>query len=139
MNQEVKLLTKKDIDLYANFIDEVFGYEVNKETIEKLIRKNKVLIIKKDDKIVASATLEERYEYIKDKKYYRLGYLGVVKNYRRKGYASKLFERIEELIKENDIDYLQLTSGNQRKAAHYFYKSKNFKIKDTTVFVKLYN
>lgn len=138
MNKEVEYLKKKDIDSYINFIKTIFDYEVDSSAIEKLIRKNKVLIIKKGNKIVASATLEERFEYIKNQKYYYLSYLGVLKEYRREGYASKIFEKIDELVKENNISYLELTSGNQRRVAHYFYKSKNFKIKDTTVFVKLY-
>lgn len=138
MDKNVELLRKKDINSYIELIKEVFDYTPQNEIIEKLIRKNKVLIIKHDKKIVASVTLEERFEYIKNKKYYYVSYLGVLKEYRKEGYASKLFERINEIAKENDISYLELTSGNQRKAAHYFYKSKDFKIKDTTVFVKLY-
>ena len=135
---KIETLKKKDIGIYSDFIKEVFDYDVDITAMEKLIKKNKVLIIKKDEKIIASVILEERFEYIKNKKYYRLGYFGVVKQYRREGYASKLFEEVEKIAKENEIDYLQLTSGNQRRAAQYFYKSKNFKIKDTTVFVKMY-
>lgn len=135
---EVEFLKKKDIDEYIKFINEIFGYESTKESIEKLIKKSKVLIIKKDDMIVATASLEERFEYIKNQKYYFISYLGVKKEFRRKGYASKLFEEIENLVKENDIKYLELTSGNQRRSAHYLYKKNNFKIKDTTVFVKIY-
>lgn len=138
MSIEVETLKKKDIDSYINFIDEIFDFKSNKESIEKMIKKNKVLVIKSNDEVVASVTLEERYEYIKSQKYYYISYFGVKKNYRRKGYASKLFEKVEELVKENEINYLELTSGNQRRAAHYFYKDKNFKIKDTTVFVKFY-
>lgn len=138
MNKEVEYLKKKDIKNYVEFIKEVFDYDIVEEAIEKLIRKNKVLIIKKDEKIIASSVLEERFEYIKNQKYYYLSYLGVLKEYRRRGYATKLFEKIDELVKENNISYLELTSGNQRRSAHYFYKSKDFKIKDTTVFVKLY-
>lgn len=135
---EVETLKKKDIDSYLSFIDEVFGFKSNKESIDKMIKKNKVLVIKDNEEVVASVTLEERYEYIKSQKYYYISYFGVKKNYRRKGYASKLFEKIEELVKENEINYLELTSGNQRRAAHYFYNDKNFKIKDTTVFIKFY-
>ena len=138
MEDIVEYLKKKDIPLYSDFIKEVFDIEINPNTIENLIKKNKVLIIKIDKKIVASATLEERYEYIKDQKYYRMGYLGVLKEYRREGYASKIFDRVEKLAKKNNVNYVQITSGNQRRVAHYFYKSKNFKIKDTTVFVKMY-
>ena len=139
MSIEVENLKKKDIDSYIKFIDEIFGYECNKEAIEKMIRKHKVLVIKNEEEVVASVTLEERFEYIKNQKYYYISYLGVKKDYRRNHYASKLFNKIEELVKENDIKYLELTSGNQRRQAHYFYKSKEFKIKDTMVFVKFYN
>ena len=139
MNKEVEFLKKNDVEKYIEFIKEVFGNEVNKESILKLLENNKVLIIKIDEKIVASATLEERFEYIKNKKYYFISYLGVMKEYRREGYASKIFDKIEELVKENKIDYLELVSGNQRRGAYYFYKEKEFKIKDTTVFVKFYN
>ena len=103
------------------------------------MRKNIILVIKDNNKVVASATLTEGFEYIKNKKYYKVNYLGVLKDYRREGYATNLFNEIEVLVMKNDIDYLELTSGNQRRTAHYFYKSKNFKIKDTTVFVKIYD
>ena len=136
--KEVEYLKKEDISNYIKFIKEVFDYETKEEDIEKLINNNKVLIIKNQDKIIASVTLEEHYEYIKSEKFYRIGYFGVLKEYRRMGYANRLFEKIEELVEENDIKYLELTSGNHRKAAHYFYQKNGFKIKDTTVFVKLY-
>lgn len=135
---KVEYLKNEDINSYGNFMDEVFGYEINPKAIEKLIKNAKILVIKKDDIVVASAVLGERYEYIKNQKYYHLSYLGVLKDYRRQGLASKIFEKVEELVKENKISYIELTSGNQRRVAHYFYKSKNFKIKDTTVFVKIY-
>ena len=139
MSIEVENFKKKDIDSYIKFIDEIFGYEANSEVIEKMIKKNKVLVIKDNEEVVASITLEERFEYIKNQKYYFISYLGVKKESRRKGYASKLFKKVEELVKENDIKYLELTSGNQRRIAHFFYKDKQFKIKDTMVFVKFYN
>ena len=136
MIQELK---KIDIDNYIDFIREVFDYDIKRENIEKLIKKNKVLIIKESDDIVASAILEERFEYIKNSKYYFLSYLGVRKQYRRMGYASVIINEINRLALENNIKYLELNSGNQRKSAYYLYQKNNFKIKDTTVFVKFYN
>lgn len=136
--KEVEYLKKEDISNYIKFIKEVFDYEAKEEDIEKLINNNTVLIIKNQDKIIASVTLEEHYEYIKAEKFYHIGYFGVLKEYRRMGYANILFDKIEDLVKENNIKYLELTSGNHRKAAHYLYQSRGFKIKDTTVFVKIY-
>lgn len=138
MSIEVESLKKKDIDSYIKFINEIFGYEAVKEIIEKQMKKNKILVIKQDEEVVASITIEERFEYIKNQKYYYINYFGVKKQYRRKGLGSKLFKKVEELVKENDIKYLELTSGNQRRSAHYFYKDKQFKIKDTMVFIKMY-
>ena len=138
MNKEVEYLKKENINSYINFIKDVFDYETTFENIEKLIEKHKVLVLLNQDKVIASAILEEQYEFIKNQKYYYIHYFGVLKEYRRMGYANRLFEKIEDLVKENDIKYLELTSGNHRKAAHYFYQKNGFKIKDTTVFVKLY-
>ena len=132
-------LKKADIDNYIDFIKEVFDYDIKRENVERLIKKNKVLIIKEKDDILASAILEERYEYIKGSKYYFLSYLGVRKKYRRMGYASIIVDKINDLARENDIKYLELNSGNQRKSAYYLYQKNNFKIKDTTVFIKFYN
>ena len=134
----VELINKEDIDSYIDFLNQVFGYEAEHKSIEKMIKKCKVFVIKKEGKVIASVSVEDRFEYVKNQKYYYLSYLGVLKEYRRNGYATKLFEKIEELIKENNVKYIELTSGNQRRQAHYFYKSKAFQIKDTTVFVKIY-
>lgn len=138
MDKKVDTLKKKDIKSYIDFMKETFEYEPKAESIEKMMKKSKVLVIKDSDKVIASVVVDEYIEYIKDKKYYHLGYFGVLKDYRREGYASKLFDKVEELVKENKVDYIELTSGNQRRNAYYFYKNKEFKIKDTTVFVKLY-
>lgn len=138
MNKEVEFLKEGNIDSYIKFIKEVFDYEVTFENIERLINECKVLVLMNGDKVIASIVLEQQYEYIKGQKYYQVHYFGVLKEYRRMGYANRLFEKVEELVEQNDIKYLELTSGNHRKAAHYFYQNNGFKIKDTTVFVKIY-
>lgn len=134
----IETLKKKDFKTYIEFINNVFGYEVTKENLEKYYKENIVLVIKRGNKVVASVSLKEENDYIKNQKYYYINYLGVLKEYRREGFASILFDEIDKMATENQIKYLLLTSGNQRRAAHFFYKSRNFKIKDTTVFIKLY-
>ena len=135
---EVTKLAKEEIDAYSEFIVKVFDYDIDTSSIEECIEQNNILVIKDDDKIVASLTYEERKEYVKNKKYYFISYFGVIKEYRRKGLGTMLFDYLKEEIEKNGISYIELTSGNHRKAAHYFYRSRNFKIKDTTVFIKIY-
>jgi len=138
MNKEVEFLKEESIDSYIEFIDKVFDYQVDRSNVKKLIGENKVLVIMNQNKVIAAAILEKSFEYIRNSYYYKLSYLGVLREYRRMGYASRIFEKVEELVKENNIKYLELISGNQRIAAHYFYQKNGFKIKDTTVFVKIY-
>ena len=135
---EVTKLTKEEIDAYSEFIVKVFDYDIDTSSIEECIEQNNILVIKDDDKIVASLTYEERKEYVKNKKYYFISYFGVIKEYRRKGLGTMLFDYLKKEIERNGISYIEITLGNHRKAAHYFYRSRNFKIKDTTVFIKFY-
>ena len=135
---EIELLKYEDIDAYATFIVKVFDYDINEEAIKECIDKNNILVIKHNEEIVASLTYELRKDYVKNKKYYFISYFGVLKEYRRRGLGTKLFNYLKEVVEQNNIDYIELTSGNHRKAAHYFYRSRSFKIKDTTVFIKMY-
>ena len=118
----IEKLKSSDADLYIDFISDVFDYRPSKQNVQKYIKENIVLIIKRDEKIVASVSIKEENEYIKDQKYYYINYLGVLKEYRREGFATMLFDEIDIMASENNIKYLLLTSGNQRKSAHYFYK-----------------
>ena len=134
----VEYLKEEYIESYIKFIKSVFDYECKYDLIKKMMNEYKVLIILDKEKAIASAFLIEGIDYIKNEKFYSLEYFGVLEEYRKMGYAKLLFNKIEEIIKENNIKKLKLTSGNQRKAAHFFYHNNGFKIKDTTVFIKTY-
>ena len=136
---EVERLKTKDVNSYKEFIKDVFGYNVSKKNIIESMKNNMVLVLKLDDKVISSITLEQKTEYIKGKKYYLATYFGVLTDYRRMGFATKMFEYVEELVKKNKVDYIELTSGNQRKEAYNFYSKNNFRVKDTTVFIKFYD
>lgn len=136
---EVERLKTKDINSYKDFVKDVFGYTVTTKNITEAMKKNIILVLKLERKVIASITLEEKYEYIKGKKYYYATYFGVLNDYRRMGFATKIFEFVEEMVSKNNIDYIELTSGNQRKEAYNFYSKNNFRVKDTTVFIKFYN
>ena len=135
---EIVFLKKKDIESYIDLIKNVFGYGAKVEDVEKQLKKSKTIIVKEEDKVIGCATLELKNDFIKNKKYYKIDYLAVLPNYRRIGVATKIKEKIDEMCMENDIDYIELTSGNHRKSAHKFYKKNGFKIKDTSVFIKEY-
>ena len=74
MNKEVLTLTKNDILEYIKFIESVFFYTPDKKDIEKMLKEEKILVIKNESKIIASISLSLRHDYIKGKKYYYLNY-----------------------------------------------------------------
>lgn len=135
---EVERLKTKDITSYKEFIKDVFGYDANRKNISESMKSNIILVLKLESKVICSMTLEEKKDYVKDKKYYYVSYFGVLNDYRRMGFATKMFDYVEDMIRKNNIDYIELTSGNQRKEAHNFYSKNNFRVKDTTVFIKFY-
>ncbi|MCD4669724.1 MAG: GNAT family N-acetyltransferase [Actinomycetia bacterium] len=51
----------------------------------------------------------------------------VDKKHRRKGIGRRLFEKAKEWALENNLDGIRVISGNEREAAHAFYKSIGFK------------
>ncbi len=135
---EVERLKTKDITSYKEFIKDVFGYDANRKNISESMKSNIILVLKLESKVICSMTLEEKKDYVKDKRYYYVSYFGVLNDYRRMGFATKMFDYVEDMIRKNNIDYIELTSGNQRKEAHNFYSKNNFRVKDTTVFIKFY-
>ncbi len=135
---EVERLKTKDISSYQLFIKDVFGYDTSKKNIAEAMKKSIILVLKLENKVISSITLDEEKDFVKNKKYYYASYFGVLTDYRRMGFATRIFDYVEQMIKENNIDYIELTSGNQRKEAHNFYSKNNFRIKDTTVFIKFY-
>lgn len=135
---EVERLKTKDITSYKEFIKDVFGYDANRKNILESMKSNIILVLKLESKVICSMTLEEKKDYVKDKRYYYVSYFGVLNDYRRMGFATKMFDYVENMIRKNNIDYIELTSGNQRKEAHNFYSKNNFRVKDTTVFIKFY-
>lgn len=135
---EVERLKTKDITSYKEFIKDVFGYDANRKNILESMKSNIILVLKLESKVICSMTLEEKKDYVKDKRYYYVSYFGVLNDYRRMGFATKMFDYVEDMIRKNNIDYIELTSGNQRKEAHNFYSKNNFRVKDTTVFIKFY-
>ena len=66
---EVERLKTKDIDSYREFVKDVFGYSSTKKNISEAMKNSIILVLKLDNKVISSITLEEKKDYIKDKKY----------------------------------------------------------------------
>lgn len=59
----------------------------------------------------------------------RVTALAVDRNYQRMGIGAKLLEQAEKYDRENNINYITLTSGMHRTGAHLFYERSGFEKK----------
>lgn len=126
---------KKEVnDLYKSLIGEegcTWNEEYpNMQTIEQDIANNNLFCIRRDDNIIAVATLAKDIE-LKDefKKYnniYSITRVAVSKEYQRCGYAKKLLNEIIINAKRRGGDLIYLLVNSQNQRAKNLYKFFDF-------------
>lgn len=113
-------------ELNKLIFDEEHGLEEVKE-LYKEIHENKTnyrfLVVKVNNKIVGYTSCIIAYNLLDGKRpLMTLWWVGVHPDYRKKGIATKLFEKIEEIAIENNCELIYFTSENDNKGAHEFYQ-----------------
>lgn len=86
--------------------------------------------------VIGYLVLNKLYDSVCGIYYGYINYVCVKEEYKNKGIASLMFERLFEICKRNNISYLELTSNKQRVVAHHLYEKLGFNIRDTYVFRK---
>lgn len=126
----VEELKNEDLKLYQTLMEKVFLSEFVTDNYKA--DNYKVLVIKEDNKIVASLT----YYKIKifTTKRLELSSLAVDPDYRGKKYADKLFEYLLEYAKANYYSKIYVSCNKEAKAAHALYNKYGFKEEDSLRF-----
>ncbi len=87
-------------------------------------------------KIVGYIRIDKLNNPLKNTYYYFLSYVCVDSNYQNAGIATKMLEFIFNMAKDNNINYIELTSRSSREVANHLYLKTGFVIRDTNVFKK---
>ncbi len=89
-----------------------------------------VLLAEKENRIVGVAIARESYypPIYKKKKIAYLENLFVIKEERRKGIGSKLMNKMEEMLKKNGFQLLELDVCKEANDACRFYESRSFSV-----------
>lgn len=124
-----------EYDEVIKLIKEVFKIESKKECF-KLQDNQKILLLKDNNIVIGLSMITLKNDPFKNKKTYYLDYICIKEEYRHKSLGRKMFEKIIEIAKENNIDYLELTSRKERKEARKMYLDYGMNIRDTDVFIK---
>ena len=117
-------------ELNKLIFDEEHGLADVKE-LYKEIHENKTnyrfLVAKLDNKIVGYTSCIIAYNLLDGKRpLMTLWWVGVHPDYRRRGIATNLFEKIEEIAIENNCELIYFTSENDNKDAHEFYQKMGY-------------
>lgn len=89
-----------------------------------------------DDKVCGYLLMTRVLNPIKNKYYYLLDYVSVLKECRGKGIGTKLLEYAEDIARGENAMYIQLTCGYQRVEAHKLYEKNGYIKRESDQFRK---
>ena len=118
-------------DLY-NDVSDLFPIDYYESIIDS--KNNISMGIEEDERVVAIILSEiketSNISIIKKRKYCYIDDIVVDENYRRKGYARKLFEVLKDKLRELNIGDIELTVWPFNKEALAFYESLGMSVKN---------
>lgn len=136
----VERLKNKDICLYKTLIDEVFNGSNDVSSYEKYCETNdnyEIIVIKDNDLIIASLTYYKMDLFtFSFQPCLEIFNVAVLKDYRKKGLAKKLFDYVFEYAKNNGYKQVYLTCLSSALPAHRLYESVGFVKNDSFKYSK---
>lgn len=131
----IRLLRNNEYDKALNLYEKVF----NKKQITKyeLNDSNAYFIVAEiDNNIVGLVQLDIIIDVFGGFKYGYVNSVCVDENYRKNGIGTKLMNMVTEICEKEKCKHIELTSSNNKKAAHQLYFKLGYEIRDTNVFRK---
>lgn len=95
------------------------------------------LVAKSEGKIVGYTSVTMAYNLFDGKNpFMTLWWVGTHPDYRHSGIGTKLFEKIEEIARENNCELIYFTSKSDNVGAHAFYKRLGYDMNVEKAFIK---
>lgn len=129
---EIKRYEDKYLDSLNILLTQAFQVEKKSNGLDSDIE----LIAVIENKVIGYLLLNKNFDCIRNQQYYYVNYVCVLDEFRNQGVATKMFNEVFILCKNNNISYLELTSNMTRMEAHRLYKKLGFQVRNTTVFRK---
>ena len=132
MDIKIRMYNDNDYDDVFKIIKEAFSCEKSKAN-SSFINEYVACL---DGNIVGYFYLLDEIDIVKNIKILHLHYICVASKYRGMGIANEMMNFILNYAKDNNYERVELTSKNQRLAAHKLYEKYGFVIRDTSVYRK---
>lgn len=127
-------------ELCKECFNEEYGLEEVQDLYKEISKQSnyRFLVAKVNNKIVGYTSAIMAYNLFDGKRpFMTLWWVCTHQNYRRQGIATKLFNRIEEIAKENNCELIYFTSEVERTGAHKFYENMGYKSNSDKAFIKM--
>lgn len=132
MNICVRNYIDKDYSFVNNILEEAFS--VSKKEFNDSCFKEIVVTV--DNVVCGYLLLTKVLNPILDKYYYLVDYVCVDSKYHGMGLGERLLEYAENIARDENVMYMQLTCGRKREAAHRLYDKCGFVMRDSDIFRK---
>lgn len=132
MDIVIRKYNDNDYDDVYKIIEEAFSCKKAKATCSNINE----YVACVDGNVVGYFYLLDDIDIVKNIKILHLHYICVASKYRGMGIANEMMSFILNYAKENEYARIELTSKNQRLAAHKLYEKYGFIIRDTSVYRK---
>ncbi|MBP5679039.1 MAG: GNAT family N-acetyltransferase [Bacilli bacterium] len=132
MDIVVRKYEESDYEGASRLLKEAFDYEKSPISDQRVHE----FVACMDRKIVGYFNLMEEVDVIRNFKIFHVGYVCVDSTCRGQGIGNQMMQFAITYATEKGGARMELTSGNQRVAAHKLYLSLGFVKRDTTVFRK---
>lgn len=121
--------------------NEAYGLEDVRELYLKIHNNTdtyRFLVAKLNGKIVGYTSVIMAYNLFDGKTpFMTLWWVGTHPEYRHRGIATKLFEKIEQIATENNCELIYFTSDEDNEGAHKFYQKLGYNMHSNKAFVKM--
>lgn len=130
-----ELLKKEDNNQIVKLIKDCFNIDSDINNLESL-NNSSFVVLKDNNIVVATSMITTIYDPFKNLKKAYIDYFCVNPSYQGKGIGNIFFDKIEEYLRNEDYNIIELTSRKERVNARSLYTSKGMSLIDTDVFRK---
>lgn len=132
----MKIIIREYSNTDLNSLNQLLYEAFNMKKSENKSNYNIELVAIINETVVGYLTLNPLYDSVQNINYAHINYVCTLKEYRNIGIATRLFQKVFDICKKQNISYIELTSNKARIEAHDLYKKLGFDIRETNVFRK---
>jgi len=134
---KIRWIKEEEIKEALKVLAESFPVDTTEKKVkDSLNEKNRILVAVLENEIVGVVVIKKEENFIENVISFHLDNICVKPTMQNKNIASTMLQEIECIAKEEQVDYIDLTSSNYRKVAHHVYLKNGYERRESCLFRK---